>query len=496
MSETSPTSSFIDCVVRVLDEWDASAYVVGGAVRDRLAGEHSLDLDVALSGDAAAASEVLAARCGGKPVALDAERGYARVVSGGGEQRGWVDLSSYDSDLEADLRRRDFTINAMAVPLSRWLESDIREYLVDPFGGHRDLDRGVIRQTSPKAISSDAVRAVRAARFAAQFGFELSADTVDSARKCGRALRLVSAERVRDELFAIFRLRRAFPGIDWLDRLGLIDVIFPELCEGRGVVQPKEHYWDVFTHNLRTVEMADRVLDADARNRDALLRFVPWRPELDEYFAEVVADHATRSALLRLTALLHDVSKPEKKTTEPSGRIRFLGHDDRGAEVVTAILRRLRCSRRVIAHVSLMVREHLRPSQLSHGRATPSKRALFRYYRDLNGVALDTLYLNLSDYLAARGPRLEAPDWRSYCEMIGDILSQGFEQQRDSKPSLLFDGYEIQQLFALSPGPEIGRLLGILRDAEAAGQVQTRAQALQLLKGSLNSRANDRRSGQ
>ena len=139
------------------------------------------------------------------------------------------------------------------------------------------------------------------------------------------------------------------------------------------------------------------------------------------------------------------------------GRTRFLGHGERGAEIVRNILERLRCSRRVVDYVSVMVREHLRPGQISLGRELPSKRAVFRYYRDLGNTGKDTVFLSLSDYLAARGPRLEAEDWQGFCGVADVILNPAFDPE-DSKASLLLNGNQLQRHFGLRPGPVIGHL--------------------------------------
>jgi poly(A) polymerase len=302
-------------------------------------------------------------------------------------------------------------------------------------------------------------------------------------------------ERLREELFAAIGGDHALRGVRLLDAHGLLEVLLPEICHGKGVVQPLEHYWDVFEHSVRTVGEVEKILDPVARGSDPVIARVPWSPPLSEYFAEVVSDDQTRGSLLKLAALFHDVAKPETMSVQPDGRTRFFGHADRGAEVVEDVLRRLRASRRTIAHVSLMVKEHLRPVQLSDGERPPTPRALFRFYRDVAPVAIDTVYLAIADYLAARGPRIEESDWQRHSNMLGDILRRGFEEQRESKPSLLFDGHQIQRLFGLPPGPEIGRLLEVLREAEAAGKVQTLKEALDLLREAVREGGGPGRSG-
>jgi len=462
-------------------------------VRDRLLGRPYRDVDLIVAGDPGPACREVAAKAGATVVVMDASRGHLRIAfrSRAGEVAGdrsapplaWVDIAPRAGSLVDDLLRRDFTLNALAVPLDRWLDPRGLESLVDPAGGRADLAARVIRQVSSSALGDDPVRTVRACRFAAALGFEIEPETSAAVAAHAPLAAHGAAERLRVELFETIAGRHAVHGIRLLDSHGLLDALLPEVCRGRGVSQPRQHHhWDVFEHSVHTVGEAERLLDRELRSTDAIVTRLAWPKDLEGHFDEVVADDLTRGALLKVAALLHDVAKPETKAVQADGRTRFLGHEERGAEVAAGILRRYRASRRTIAHVSLMVQEHLRPVQLSDVVRPPTARAIFRYFRDVAPVAVDTVFLAAADYLAARGPMLDPADWQRHADMLGDILRRGFEAQRESKPSLLFDGYQVQRLLGLPPGPEIGRLLGMLREAEAAGEVQTQEEALDLLR--------------
>jgi poly(A) polymerase len=189
--------------------------------------------------------------------------------------------------------------------------------------------------------------------------------------------------------------------------------------------------------------------------------------------------------VLKLACLLHDISKPATKTVESSGRIRFLGHHTEGAEVAERILKRLRFSRRAVDLISLMVHHHLRPSQMAPKGELPSGKAVYRYYRDAAQAAIDTLYLNMADYLAARGSMLEQDDWQEHCRVVGHILSKGFEQKAPENLSKLVTGYDIMESFALGPGPKVGELLNLANEAWANGDVNTKEEALELVRANL-----------
>ncbi|MDA1256719.1 MAG: HD domain-containing protein [Chloroflexi bacterium] len=476
-----------------------AAHVVGGAVRDRLLGSQGprpgaseagyRDIDIAVSASVVELADELAEATGGVAVVMDAERGHVRLVvedsSADGHQ--WLDLTWDGGDFDSDLARRDFTINAMAVPLDRWAEP-VKDALIDPQRGADDLRDRVVRETRPGNLVSDPVRLLRAVRFASQLEFELDGGTAAVIADNARLLGTVSGERVRDEFFELMAGRSPADAVRELDRLGLLDQLLPELTAGRGVDQPREHFYDVMEHQLQALELAGRLVNRESRSSDPVLSRAPWRPEFDDYLGEVIGDGQTRATLLKTVALLHDIGKPECKSLDPptadrpNGRIRFLGHDRRGAEMARGLLHRLRCSRRTVAHVSLMIEEHLRPSQMSTDWARPTDRAIFRYFRDVSPVAVDTVLLNLCDYLAARGPLLEGPEFERYFEMLGDILSRGLEPEpKRFSADLLLDGRQVQERFGLQPGPEIGRLLGALRHDESSGAVRTRAEAYEML---------------
>ena len=277
-----------------------------------------------------------------------------------------------------------------------------------------------------------------------------------------------------------------------LEELGLLSAVLPELEASKGVTQPAEHhYYDVFNHLVETPGMSELVLGEPGDSE--ALSHVPRFDGMSEYFAQPVADGASRSTLLRLAALLHDVAKPAAKTVEPSGRVRFFEHGPLGAEVCIGLMARLRFSRKATQHVATMVEYHLRPGQAAAPASLPSDRAVYRYRRDLGDVSVDTLYLNLADYMAAKGPDMLAPgydlmEWKRHCGAVERLL-EGPDSQwaADKSPSGLLDGNEIMDELSLEPGPVVGELLELVKEATAAGEVESRTDALDLVRGALKS---------
>jgi poly(A) polymerase len=175
------------------------------------------------------------------------------------------------------------------------------------------------------------------------------------------------------------------------------------------------------------------------------------------------------------------VSKPETKTVEPDGKVRFLGHPELGAQKASRIARRLRLGNRETAFVSTLVEEHLRPTQLGTPSALPSHRAIYRFFRDLGDAAPAGLLLTLADAAGAAGPGLRPERWRRHVAYMSYVLSEGVAQveEAEKQPKLL-GGRELMQALGLEPGPEVGRLLEAIEEARAAGDVSTREEAITL----------------
>lgn len=460
------------------------AYLVGGLVRDTLLGRIPKDLDIAVSGDAAAVARNITKVLDGNFVVMDGARNYFRVVLREENRQATIrtiDVSAFCGDIFEDLARRDFTIDAMAIPIHNYLSGNWRENIIDPCNGLRDLELGLIRATGTEVFLEDSIRALRAVRLVAQLGFTIEVDTRDSIQRHAGAIRDISGERVRDELLAILAAPRASSSLYLMDELGLLSMIIPELDQGRGVTQPKEHYWDVFRHNVETVAAIEGVLDRDL-TPSWIIDEVPWDDYLQKHFQEISSDGHSRATLCKLAGLLHDIAKPATKTVEPSGKIRFLGHNRVGADMACAILQRLRLSGKGVEMVQLMVDLHMRPGQMSQGVEIPTPRAIYRYFCRAENVAIDTIFLNLADYIAARGTYLQHAEWVAYSGMVRHILEAGlFQDEAVARPRIL-DGHTLIKHLSLSPGPLVGRLLNIVKEAHAAGEIGTTGEALTLAR--------------
>ena len=467
---TQPALAVLRAVLKAADH-DQPPVLVGGAVRDALGGGREgarpiADLDVSVPSGALDLARQVADRLGGAFVPLDPERGAARVVTRGA----WLDVTDWRANtLEADLAARDFTVNALAVPLGELLKIG-RAPVFDPTGGLADLRACRLRVPDARVLADDPLRTLRGVRLEATLGFRLMPSTVKAIRAAGPALATVSGERVRDELLAMLALPGTARALRRLDALGLLTAIVPEIEPMRATTQPAPHRFRVLEHSLRAVAGADVLLPG-------LRRLRPFGEELAAHMAEELGGGVRRGQILKLAALLHDVSKPETRRVV-DGRVRFFEHDVIGAERARAVGARLKLPARAIGVLERLVRHHLRPMHLAAaGRVTP--RARYRFYRDLREDTRDLLLLVLVDAAAVRGvsPR---SIWRR-AELIRDLL-RGWEEQPagDDAPPLL-RGTDVMERFGLAPGPAVGRLLERAREAQALGLVTTRDEALAYL---------------
>ena len=482
------TISLLRKINTYLSSRNIESYIVGGFVRDVLLGRETADIDITLAGDASEIAKGVSEILGGRYVLLDDINKVARVILFDNRKSPdkiscVLDFSTFTETIEKDLARRDFTIDAMAIELSKFARDMTNIEIIDPFDGREDLDKKIVRAVSNGIFVKDSVRLLRAVRLAGELGFGIDKDTEKLINKDADLLASVPGERIREELLRLLALRESGEILRYLDGLGLLTAIIPELEESRGLEQPKEHHWDVLEHSFATVDALEFLLGDGAweyLNEDisdtGLLS-----DEINEHLNQEVSSGSTRKSLLKFSALLHDIGKPGTRSVDETGRTRFLGHSKEGASIVTERMEKLRFSSREIKLIETEITHHMRPTQLSQ-EGMPSNRAVYRYYRDTEQAGLDILFLNLADHLATRGPDLDITNWQEHIELVKYLLEKYFEKENVINPPKIVDGYDIIKLFGLSPGPRIGELLDAVKEAQASGEVTDREQALAYLK--------------
>lgn len=513
LSEISSLTATLNKLCEFLAQRNHRGYIVGGFIRDWLLGRETNDIDIAVDGDAVSIARDIAQAWKGKFVLLDDLNGIARVIIIGEDQQ-WgapknqksygaewhLDFSSFSGNIESDLARRDFTIDAMAIELSQFVSYELRAKqsqmkLIDPFYGEKDLRSRIVRAISEQVFEADAVRLLRAVRLAAELDFVIEPKTESLIRCCSQFITKVPGERVREELLRLFALPRAAHYLKYLDELGLLLTLVPELAEGKGVEQPTVHFWDVFDHSVETVAAIEFLIrQSDWKyGSPSILASAPWSDAIAEHLSQEVSKGSNHKALLKLGGLFHDIAKPRTKSLDDSGRAHFLGHTKEGAAMTVSVLERLRFSNREIDLVGSLVYHHLRPVQMAN-EGLPTQRAIYRYFRDTGDAGIDVLFLALADYLATHGPLVDMEEWKGSCQLINYILTEQDKQQTQFLPVKLVDGHDLMNILGLTPGPLIGELLALVHEAQASGELSTKEEALALVRRELGKRKERRPS--
>jgi putative nucleotidyltransferase with HDIG domain len=448
---TLPDNKILTTIGTLADQHQFEIYVVGGFVRDfflnRACGVFSAErseMDFVIVGDGIKFAELLAKHLRlSKPTVyrnfgtamlkwdeMQLEFVGARRESYRGDSR---KPNVEPADLQTDLARRDFTINAMAFALNAGHFGK----LIDPFGGQNDLAGRLIRTPLDPltTFSDDPLRILRGIRFATQLDFTIEERTFRGMRERRERLRIISQERITDELLKILAAPKPSIGFHLLDQAGVLEIIFPELVALKGVEEYKGYFHkDVFNHTLM-------VLDNLAAVSDKLP--------------------------LRLAALLHDIAKPRTKAFVEGKGWAFHGHEEIGSRMLPSIFHRLRLPNDWLKYVQKLTRLHLRPIALTEEECTDSayRRLLFQAGEDLE----DLLMLCRADITSGNVKRRERH--LSNFDFVVKRLNEVEEKDRMRAFQSPVRGDEIMQVCNLTPGPLVGKLKSAIEEAILDGKI-------------------------
>lgn len=469
MSEGDP---LLALAAEAMDAW-----LVGGALRDRLLGRATADYDVAVAGDPASLARGVARRTGGHAFLLSEGFRSWRVVV---RQRDWqVDvLPVVGGAIETDLAARDFTVDALALPLRELARTKLDAVgpigriagLLDPYGGLSDLRARRLRMVSPQAFERDPVRILRLARLACELAFAVGSETREAARRNAARLEAVAAERVFGELKRILCSDRPLQGLDEMDALGATERVIPEVAALRGTEGIHDDHPDAYEHTRAVLT------EVIALARDPEPAFGDCGPAVRAVLSRPLADELTRAQGLRFGALLHGIAKPAGRV-DADGRASAMVQDVEGAALASEVLGRLRASDRLRQYVAALTEHRLLFGYLAP-RAPLCRREIYRYLHGSEPVQVDVTVLGLADRLASpnEGSRPAADIHLAVArQVIAEALAWGATPPR---PPLRGD--ELVRGLGIPPGPELGLILEELREASFVGEVATRDEALEL----------------
>ena len=433
--ERAPLASSLAAVFR---ERGFTLALVGGPVRDALLGRLGNDLDFTTNAPALESKKILQKWADN---VWDTGIEFGTVAAKRGETT--VEVTTYRSDsysqesrkpevkfetsIEGDLSRRDFTVNSMALELT-----GATPQFIDPFGGLVDLAKKTLRTPGKPedSFSDDPLRMLRAARFASQLNFEISPDVIEAMKAMTDRLAIISAERIRDEITKLLMSHNPRIGITILVDTGLAATFIPEIPQLRLEVDEHHHHKDVYEHSITVLEQAIALEDRLGG------------PNL----------------IIRLAALLHDIGKPKTRALIPGGGVSFHHHEVVGARLAKSRLKALRYSGEIIDDVETLIALHLRFHGYGDGEWTDS--AVRRYVRDA-GPLLDHLHVLTRADCTTRNARKAARLAATY-DGLEDRIAVLMEEEELSKIRPDLDGGEVMQLLNLKPGAAVGKALDYL----------------------------------
>jgi tRNA nucleotidyltransferase (CCA-adding enzyme) len=433
LAEKSPIPPEISTVVETLEKGGHEAYLVGGCVRDILLGRNPKDWDVTTN---ATPEQIISLF---PKTFYENSFGTVGVVNESTEdptlkvvevtpyrlESAYTDFRhpdevKFSTKLEDDLKRRDFTINAIAVTLSKGAIKDV----IDLYGGIKDIKDKILRTVgNPNdRFTEDALRLMRAARLSNDLGFMISIETKTALQSHKDLLKKISMERIRDEFIKVIMSKEPKRGLELMSELGILEIILPELMIAQGVKQNQAHAYDVWEHLLRSLQHA---ADKD------------WPLEI------------------RLSALFHDISKPEtKRFSRETSQITFYGHEVIGSRVTQQILERFKFPSKIIEKVVKMVRWHMFFSDTESITLSAVRRMVGNVGPE---NIWDLMNLRICDRIGTGRPKEDPYRLRKYKSMVEEALRDPV-----SVSMLKINGKRIMDVTHETPGPKIGHILNVL----------------------------------
>lgn len=440
-----------------------SSYIVGGFLRDCMLNRESCDVDITVEkGIAEKSAKMLADAINGHFVELDNVNNIYRVVFA--DKCNYVDIADCVGDsIEEDLKRRDFTINALAFDIKN-------EKFIDVTNGIDDIKNGVIREISCSNITDDPIRILRAFRFQSELGFEMTPSLELIIKENGNLLQHTAKERVNAELIKLFGGSFSVCTLMSMDMYNILEMIFPCAKDMRKVPPNSHHHLGLLEHSFETVKQVQIFYDNSCE-------------AVKEHLSEKVFGAQKRLCYLKIAAFLHDIGKPATWQIEPqTGRHRFIKHDSIGAEVAQPILRNLKFSKKQIAYINKIIKNHIYPAGVVTSDDASDK-AYLRFYRKMENEVIDLIAIAYADRMSALGPEITQDMIDKNIHGLEKLLEGYFEEKSKLAPlPKLLDGNEIMDILKIEASPMLGEIIAKLNEAQISSQINTKEEAVEFVK--------------
>lgn len=438
------------------------SYLVGGFVRDYFMNKISFDCDIAVScNNVGNFVKNIADKIGATFVPLHEDFEIFRIVLS--DKKNYFDFAKIEGkDILEDLSRRDLTINAIAYDINK-------NKFLDPYEGIEDIKKKVIKVFSEKNIIDDPLRIMRVFRFASTLEFKIEPQTIEIIKKYHSLVKKTAKERVTYELVKMFGGKGVSNIILKMDETNVLEEIFPYFKEIKKIPNNSHHHLDLFNHLTESVNQIEKIISEQNQ-------------EVKNYFDENFGSDK-RISYLKLSAFLHDWGKPSTWVIEPdTGRHRFIGHDNVGAEMIKPVLKDLKFSQKQIEYISDMIKYHIYPSQLVSD-PNLSEKAKLRFYNKLKDNVIDLIMIAHADRNSALGPMVTKEMVENNKKGLESLLDDYFvERKRLKDLTPLLNGREIMKILDMPQGKELGDIVRALYKAQIEKLISTKDEAIEFVK--------------
>lgn len=438
---------------------DIDIYLVGGAFRDYYLNKENFDKDIIVGKiDAKEFAQSLAVMLDATFIPLDEENKIYRLVLK--DKINCIDIANpIGKSVEDDLKRRDLTINSIAI--------DLKSYeIMDVTDGIKDLKSNLIKHISEQNFIDDPLRLLRAFRFQALLGFKLDDNLVKIITRHAKKINHPAVERISYELLKLFSGEFSEQALISMDKTGLLDELFPVMLDVKKVPPNSHHHLTLFEHSIETVKQVQYIYN----NSDE---------EVKSHLLKIDFGGATRLAHLKLAGFLHDIGKFDTWTIEEdTGKHRFIKHDDVGSKMSAKFLKSMKFSKKQIEYISKMVKYHIYPS---HVISTPdvNDKIYMRLIRKMEDDVIDIITLAKADRFSALGVEITEEIINKNVNGLNKLLSFYINIKDDIKPlPKLLSGEEIMEILNIKPSKELGNIIKNLQEAQLSGDITTKDEAI------------------
>ena len=453
-----------DKIINLITEHaqDAEVYLVGGVLRDFYLGKENFDKDVVVNKvDAENFAKTLANSIDATFISLDEENKIYRLILK--DKINCIDIANLcEETIEEDLKRRDLTINAIAINLKTF-------EILDFTGGINDLQSKKIRHISEQNFIDDPLRLLRVYRFEAMLGFEIEKETTQIIKKHASKIHQSASERINYELLKLFSGDYSDKALIEMDKTGLLKEILP-ICEDlKKIPSNLHHHLDLFSHSIEVVKQLQQLYEKSA-------------PEVKQHLEKINFGGAKRLAHLKFAGLLHDIGKPSTWTIEQdTGRHRFIKHDDIGSKMGLNILKQKKFSKKQIDYITKMIKYHIHPSHVVSAPDINDK-IYMRFIRKTGDEVIDIILLAMADRLSARGVDITDEIVQKNINSLQTLLDFYLSVKDNLKPlPKLLSGEDIMEILNIKPSKELGEIIKELKEAQLSGDITTKQEALSFI---------------